>query len=127
MTASVAKRVRVRSTRYDGSLRDVFDAELLQAEDGVIRVRIYAGTIVTTATSDTPEIATATQIFFTDRWFNVNHFHEIVAPYSNLWYANLSMPAEFDGAEVRWVDFDRDNQISPSISTSCATRLWASS
>jgi protein associated with RNAse G/E len=106
------ERVSVRSTRYDGTLRDRFDADLLDARDGVYRVRIHKGTPVDSPRGTEPDIATATQILFADRWYNVNHIHEIVPPYNNLWYANIAMPAEFDGArstrEIRWVDLDLD-------------------
>ena len=84
------------------------EADLLSAEGGVYRVLIHAGTPTQTPGGVQPEIATATQILFADRWYNLNHFHEVVAPYSNLWYANLAMPAEFDGREIRWVDLDLD-------------------
>ena len=102
------KRVSVKSVRYDGSLRDQFEADLLSADDGVYCVLIHPGTPVRTLGGVEREVTTTTQILFADRWFNVNHFHEVVAPYSNLWYANLAMPAEFNGHEIRWVDLDLD-------------------
>lgn len=90
-------RITVRSLRYNGTLRDQFDADLLDARDGVYRVRLYHGDPVLTPNGVCDEIATATQLLFTDRWYNVNHIHEIVAPYRNYWYTNLAMPVRFDG------------------------------
>jgi protein associated with RNAse G/E len=107
-TLPAPRRVTVRSTRYDGTFRDQFDADLLSAEDGVLTVRVYAGDPSLAPEGAVTEIATATQILFTDRWYNVNHLHEIVSPYNNLWYANIAMPATFDGREIHWIDLDLD-------------------
>jgi hypothetical protein len=101
-------RISVRSTRYDGTPRDRVDADLLSADDGVYRVRIHAGTPCDTPRGPVDEVATATQILFDDRWYNVNHLHEVVAPYRNLWYCNIAIPATFDGRELHWVDLDLD-------------------
>ncbi len=102
------RRVVVSSTRYDGSLRDEFEAELLNSSDGIFRIRTRPGTPIRSPRGTTLELATTTQILFADRWFNVNHMHEIVAPYRNLWYANLAMPAVLDGDVIRWIDLDLD-------------------
>jgi protein associated with RNAse G/E len=102
------RRVIVRSTRYDGSLRDQFDADLLGERDGAFFIRTYPGTPVLGINGTSPEITTATQILFTDRWYNVNHIHDIVSPFNNLWYTNIAMPATFDGATINWVDLDLD-------------------
>jgi len=69
---------------------------------------VYAGDASLGPDGATTEIATATQILFTDRWYNVNHLHEVVTPYNNLWYANIAMPATFDGTEIHWTDLDLD-------------------
>jgi len=102
------RRVTVRSTRYDGAFRDQFDADLLSDAGGVLRVRVYAGDPSLAPSGVVTEVVTATQVLFTDRWYNVNHMHEIVAPYNNLWYANIAMPATFDGREIHWIDLDLD-------------------
>jgi protein associated with RNAse G/E len=104
----MTSRISVRSLRYDGSLRDQFDADLLDAHDGVYRVRVHRGDPVQTPGGTIAEVATATQLLFTGRWYNVNHIHEIVAPYRNYWYTNLAMPVRFDGGELLWVDLDLD-------------------
>jgi hypothetical protein len=102
------QRVSVRSLRYDGTPRHRLDANLLSAEAGVLRIRIDAGTPCETPGGVIREVATATQLLFADRWYNINHFHSVVAPYRNLWYVNLAMPATFDGNEIRWIDLDLD-------------------
>lgn len=104
-----APRIHVRSSRYDGSMRDAFDAELLEERDGVIRVRIYEKARVETARGPIEELpVTTTQILFTDRWYNVLHMQQVVTPYRNLWYCNMAMPARRGDGEISWTDLDLD-------------------
>ena len=54
------------------------------------------------------DLTDATAIFFAERWYNVNHLHNVVAPYNNYWYANVAMPAQFDGTTLTWTDLSLD-------------------
>ena len=98
---------QVVSTKYDGSLRDSYEAELLEKVGGLVRLSVPAGTPVLSGKSgqwfDAPD--GGMDMYFDDRWYNVYH-HGSSAPY--LWYCNIAMPATFDGSTLRWVDLDID-------------------
>ena len=102
--------VRIVSYRYDRSLRDEMQAELLEHSGNAIRLYVSAGTTIDIRSEGrtVPATDSATEIFFTDRWYNVRHFHKVLPPHNNLWYANVAMPAEFDGSTLSWVDLDID-------------------
>ena len=101
--------IRVISTRYDGRPRDEHDAELLEDTANYIRIRIPQGTPNTRAGElFEHEPCTTTQIFMRHSYYNVNHMSAVVAPYRNLWYANIALPPEFDGVTLRWTDLYLD-------------------
>lgn len=107
--ATALRTIRVRSTRYDGRPRDEHTAELFDETDVYVRIRIPAGTEVTCAGRFVErEPCDTTQIFMKRSYFNVNHMSALVAPYRNLWYANIAIPPEFDGDELRWTDLYLD-------------------
>ena len=49
----------------------------------------------------------AIELYFRDRWYNVLHFLEH-GTHRYLWYANIAMPARFDGDTLNWTDLDID-------------------
>ena len=108
MIREALEPVWVVSTKYNGTPRDSYEAQLLDGEGSKIRLRVP---------SDTPTYGNrgqmieaednAIEIYFTDRWYNVWHFREHTS-YNNLWYSNIAMPARFDSKTLRWVDLDID-------------------
>jgi protein associated with RNAse G/E len=105
----LGRTIRVVSTRYDGRPRDEHDAELLEDNARDIRIRIPRGTPVTRGGEPFElEPSDSVQIFMRDADFNVNHMSAVVPPYRNLWYANIALPPEFDGDELRWTDLYLD-------------------
>ena len=100
--------VRVVSTKYDGTPRDCYEAQLLDHEGPMVRLRVPAGTPTYGKHGQMVEAEdNAIEIYFTDRWYNVWHFREHTT-YHNLWYSNIAMPARFDGKTLQWVDLDID-------------------
>ena len=99
--------VQVVSTKYDGTMRDSYEAELLENAGGMVRLSGPAGTPVWSGKAgqwfDAPDDAMG--IFFDDRWYNV---WRVTSSPRDLWYCNMSMPATFDGSTLRWVDLDID-------------------
>jgi len=71
-------------------------------------VRTHVGTPILVPDGVITEVTSVTHILFTDRWYNVNHFHQVVPPYSNLWYANIAMPAKLQSDTIEWIDLDLD-------------------
>ena len=103
------RQVRIEKTKYDGTVRRFCDGQLLDHSGPLLRVKVPAATpvYVTREARWVPSGDTALHCYFEDRWYNVWHLCEhVVAP--NLWYANVAMPAGFDGATIRWVDLDID-------------------
>ena len=101
--------IRVVSTKYDGSPRDSYDAQLLDHTGSMIRLKVPAGTPVYDGRTNKTVNAddNVIEIYFLDRWYNVWHMREHTV-YPNLWYANVAKPAEFDGETLSWVDLDLD-------------------
>ena len=99
--------VRVVSTKYNGTLRDTYGAQIVDHVGAVLRLSVPAG-IPTFGAKEGRWVAaedSAVEIYFADRWYNVWHFRS--SP-RNLWYCNIAMPAAFDGKVLRWVDLDLD-------------------
>ena len=103
------RTIRIEKTKYDGTVQRFCDGQLLDHVGSMLRVKVPAGTPAYVTREDrwVKSGDTALHCYFENRWYNVWHLREhIVAP--NLWYANVAMPARFDGATIRWVDLDID-------------------
>ena len=104
--------VPVVSTKYDGTLRDSCEAELLENAGGLVRLSVPAGTPVMSGKrgqwieSDDDVM----EMYFENRWYNGSH---VTASPLNLWYCNISMTATFDGLTLRRVDLDIDIRRHP--------------
>lgn len=119
------QRVRVLSTKYDGSHHYEQHGWLLQSlggdPDEPLRVLIEAGTELRSYRGTFPARIDFTILFWPgqDRWYNVEHNHQVVVRpdgrHSTSSYANVSMPATFDGDTVRWVDLDLDVTIRDGV------------
>lgn len=108
MTRESLHPVSVVSTKYDETPRDRYEAQLLDHQGPIVRLRVPAGTPTYGKYGQIVEAEdNAIEIYFTDRWYNVWHFREHTT-YDNLWYSNIAMPARFDGKTLRWVDLDLD-------------------
>ncbi len=107
---SRGRKIVVRSQKYDGTPRDEYEATLLDRQGSLVRIVVPRGTLVYGGDKRRIEEATdtSTELYFTDRWYNVWHFDAARAPHWNLWYANVSLPATFDGEVLQWVDLDID-------------------
>ncbi len=109
MTLSIPHRLQVVKTKFNGTLHHSYEGQLLDNVGSMVRVKVPSGTPVYEAKYDdwSNSEDTAIEIYFTDRWYNVWHLQEHTT-YPNLWYANVAMPAKFDGATLHWVDLDID-------------------
>ena len=103
---STTETIRVIGTKYDGSPRDEWPAQLVERRGTLLRIYVPAGTeeivrgIRRQVTTDG-----FTGLFWTDRWYNV---WQIDRTEGVLVYANVAMPCQFDGSILRWVDLDID-------------------
>ena len=101
--------IKVVSTKYDGTPRDSYEAQLLDHDGSIVRIKVPAGTPTWVEKHGKIELSkdNIIEIYFTDRWYNVWHMREHTT-YPNLWYSNVAMPARFDGTKLQWVDLDID-------------------
>ena len=108
--------MRILSTKYDGSPHNDYEGLLIEdgrpspALDGCLRLFVPEGTLLRSYRG-TGQIAVAfTALFWpgADRWFNVYHNHWPTERHAIETYINVSLPAEFDGETLRWVDMDLD-------------------
>ena len=109
MTRDTRRVVQVVSTKYDGTLRDTCQAQVLDHVGSTVRLIVPAGTAIYAGKADQGVEAedNGIEIYFTDRWYNVWHLREHTT-WPNRWYSNVAAPARFDGDELHWVDLDID-------------------
>ena len=104
--------IRIVSRKYDGRLRDEYEA-LLYAEDGE-RLVVYApvGTLSYDRRMHTwvPAPDGLLEIYFKNRWYCVWHVCEQRSNINQM-YINLAMPARLTAVGVEWVDLDLDYRV----------------
>lgn len=105
-----SRTVRVLSTKYDGSPHYDYAARFVEHDDALLTLFVPAGTTMTSYRGVFPTRVAFTALFFTDgdRWYNCYHNHWTAPGATIESYANVSLPAKFDGETVRWVDLDLD-------------------
>ena len=106
------RTIRIISRKYDGRLRDDYEA-LLYAEDDQ-RLVVYAPVGTMSYDRHTQAWVAAPdgllEIYFKQRWYNVWHICEQISN-SNQIYCNLSMPAVRTASGIEWVDLDLDYRV----------------
>jgi protein associated with RNAse G/E len=104
--------IRIVSRKYDGRLRDEYEA-FLYAEDGE-RLVVYApaGTMSFNRHKQTwvPAPDGLLEIYYKTRWYNVWHICEQTGNINQI-YCNLSLPAVRTVKGIEWVDLDLDYRI----------------
>jgi protein associated with RNAse G/E len=100
--------LRILSTKFDGSPHYEYWGRLIDQHAGVIRVITDAGTPTRSYRGEGLMRSRMTQLFFTDRWYNVFHNYEPVGRLGMHWYANVGTPARIEGDTLHWVDLDLD-------------------
>ncbi|MQC18495.1 MAG: DUF402 domain-containing protein, partial [Chloroflexi bacterium] len=100
--------IRILSTKYDGSPHYEYWSRLIDQHGPIIRVVTDAGTPSRGYRGDGLIQSGMTQLFFTDRWYNVFHNYAPVGRRGLQWYANIGTPARIEGDTLRWVDLDLD-------------------
>ena len=100
--------ITVNARKYDGRIRRSWAGGLVSTKDGVIT--LIAEFSETHVHSDLGTIHAGTvsiEHFWTDRWYNVFHFRGPDGTQKAI-YANIAMPATFDGSVLNYVDLDID-------------------
>ena len=100
--------IHIVSTKYDGSPHYDYWGRLIDEYAGVLRIVTDEGTPWTGYRGEGRMRSTMTQLFFTDRWYNVFHNYRPVGRLGMHWYANIGTPARLEGDTLRWIDLDLD-------------------
>ncbi len=100
--------IRILSTKFDGSPHYEYWGRLIDQHGSVIRVVTSEGTPSRGYRGDGLMRTSMTQLFFTDRWYNVFHNYQPVGRLGMHWYANIGTPARIEGDTLHWVDLDLD-------------------
>lgn len=117
--------VRILSTKFDGSLHNDFVARFIEDErdgpEAPLRVFVPEGTSIQSYRGEQTVRIPFTALFWpeADRWWNVYHNHWAIQRGDQRWspevYANVSLPARFDGTTIHWVDMDLDVTIRNGV------------
>ena len=100
--------ILIASTKFDGSPHYEYEAELLGCDGPVIVCRVHAGVPWTGYRGSGLVRYESTALFFTDRWYNTQHFHEPYGEVQRRSYTNIGLPAVLEDGVLRWVDLDID-------------------
>ena len=110
----MSRTIRVEKAKYDGTIQAAWKSELLDHAGSLLRSVVPSGKPVYVLDRSrwvkSGKTTCAVELYFEDRWYNVWHLHDTTTA---LWYCNVSLPAEFDGETLRWVDLDIDIQCYP--------------
>jgi protein associated with RNAse G/E len=105
--------ITVNARKYDGRIRRSWAGGLVSATDDLIT--LLARFSETHVHNDLGTLHAGTislEYFWLDRWYNVFQFREPDGT-PKAFYANIAMPATFDGAVIDYVDLDIDVILWP--------------
>jgi protein associated with RNAse G/E len=103
----IGRRIHVCSTKYDGSPHWEYDSWFVSEAGPLLVTQDFAGQPYQTWKGPHTEPYDVRNHFWTDRWFNVMRCDHPGGGL-DLWYCNVTTPAQFDGETVRYVDLDLD-------------------
>jgi protein associated with RNAse G/E len=106
------QRIQIISRKYDGRLRDEYEAFLYAEDDERLVVYAPVGTLSYDRRKQTwvPAPDGLLEIYFKTRWYNVWHICEQISGMNQI-YSNLSMPAVRTEMGIEWVDLDLDYRV----------------
>src|SRR5215211_7588808 len=97
--------IRIISRKYDGRLRDEYEAWVYAEDDERLVVYAPVGTLSYDRRTQAwvPAPVSLLEIYFKQRWYNVWHICEQTSNI-NLMYSNLAMPVVRTARGIEWVD-----------------------
>ena len=106
------KKIKVVSRRYDGSLREEYEAFLHAEDDETITVYSPPGTLAHDHRkgASIPSPDGLLEIYFKHKWYIVWHVCEQISN-RNLIYAHVAMDTKFTGKRLEWIDLDLDYRV----------------
>ena len=104
------RTIRVVSKKYDGSLRDEYEAYLVNATPEIVTLLSEPGTISRSPRKQVRQPDGLIEIYFTRRWFNVWHIC-MQNRGRNKSYVNIATPGTLHDDRLEWVDLDIDYRV----------------
>ena len=104
----IGRRVRVCSTKYDGSPHWEYDSSFVLEEGPLLVTLNFAGQELQTWQGPWTTPYDTRNHFWADRWYNVMRCDRPKAGGLEYWYCNVTTPALYDGETVRYADLDLD-------------------
>ena len=106
------QKIRITSRKYNGRLRDAYEAWLYAEDEERLVVYAPVGTLSydrhTQAWIPAPD--GLLEIYFKTRWYNVWHICEQQSNMNQI-YCNLAMPAVRTVEGIEWIDLDLDYRV----------------
>ena len=100
--------ITVTARKYDGHIRRTWKGGLVSANDGLVTLLAHFSETHEHSDLGTIEAGTISfEYFWLDRWYNVFQFREPDGRPKAI-YANIAMPAKYDGSVVDYIDLDID-------------------
>ena len=107
--------ITVNSRSYDGSIRRSWTCELIERQ---VPLLVFVGEFDDDV--DHPDLGriekgtVSYEYYWFDRWYNIFRFHLPNGELRNF-YCNISMPPQFDGEVLDYVDLDIDIVVWPDL------------
>ncbi len=106
------QNIRVVSRKYDGTLRDCYEAYLYAETDERVQLFSLPGLPYWHARRqawlEAPD--GLLEIFLKRKWYNVVHITEQISN-TNLMYINIALPPTLQGGVLEWTDLDLDYRV----------------
>jgi protein associated with RNAse G/E len=106
------QKIRVTSRKYDGRLRDEYEAWLYAEDDRRLVVYAPVGTMSFNRRMQAwvPAPDGLLEIYYKNRWYTVWHICEQTSHINQI-YSNLSLPAVRTERCIEWVDLDLNYRV----------------
>ena len=106
------RKIKIISRKYDGSLRDEYEAFLYAEDEERLVVYAPSGTLDydhhNQAWSAAPD--GLLELYFKTRWYTVWHICEQKRNFNQM-YIHISLPATLTATGIEWVDLDLDYRV----------------
>ena len=104
----IGRRIRVCSTKYDGSPHWEFDSWYVEEKGPLLVTLNFAGQELMTWNGPWTDPYDSRNHFWSDRWYNIIRCDLPLGGGLHQWYCNVATPTQFDGETIRYVDLDLD-------------------
>jgi protein associated with RNAse G/E len=106
----VANDILVRVVKYDGTEHRTWSARVVEQTDSLLVLdAVFDEEIDHDLIGTIASGTISTEYYWLDRWYNVFRF-------SDRFYCNVTMPPNFDGQVLSYIDLDIDVLVKPGFS-----------